>query len=161
MPNKIYYAPETAITFGDSGQTVAIALINLAFGAGIVSALYDRGAGSKPLKHEWRATIQFETAPAIGEIVELYLITSDGTRHDGEVTASAALVSDKRRNLKRMGSVVVSTTSVATNITESGTCTIPSRYFLLGVWNASAGDNLENTANACKITFTPIPDEIQ
>lgn len=162
MANKVYYAEETPITFKDSGGSAVISLQNLAFGAGRISARHDRGAGSKPMRHIWRATVQFETAPVIGEVVELYVSFSDGTNPDGEIgTANAALTSDKRKNLKRIGSVIVDTTSVTTNITASGACFIQTRYFSVGVWNGSAGDNLENTANACLIQFTPIPDEIQ
>jgi len=57
--------------------------------------------------------------------------------------------------------VVVDTISVTTNIIASGMCYINSRYVSVGVWNASAGDNLENTATANRIILTPIPDEIQ
>lgn len=162
MANKIYYNPETAITFKDSGGSAVLTLQNLGFGVGRISARYDRGAGSKPMRHRWTGVFQFETAPAIGETIEIYLAASDGTYVDGTVgTADAALTSDKRRNLKLVGTVVVDTTSTGTDIVRSGTCEIVSRYISGGVWNGSAGDNLKNTANASMIIFEPIPDEIQ
>lgn len=163
MPNKIYGALETPITFRDSGGDVVITLLNLAFGAGRVSARYDRGAGSKARLHEVRAVIQFETAPALGEAVEIYLFQSDGTYMDGTLgTADAAMTSDKRRNGMLIGAVIADTTSTATNIIATfQNVPISSRYYSIGVWNASAGDNLENTANACRIIVTPNPDEIQ
>lgn len=162
MANKIYAAPETAITFQDSGGTVVLSLQNLAFGAGRISARRDRGAGSQPVVYEWRAVIQFETAPALDEVVEIYLSTSDGTYADGTIgTADAALTSDKRKNLKLLGLVRADTTSVTTDIVASGIVEIYSRYFSIGVWNGSAADNLENTANASKIILTPYPPEIQ
>lgn len=163
MANKIYRAVETAITFRDSGGDVVITLQNLAFGAGRVSARYDRGAGSLAKLHKVQAVIQFETAPALGEAVEIYLFESDGTYVDGNVgTADAALTSDKRRNGKHVGSVIVDTTSTATDIIASwDDVPISQRYYSVGVWNASAGDNLENTANACRIIITPMPPEIQ
>lgn len=162
MANLIYTASQTAITFKESGGDAVITLINLGFGAGRISAQYDRGAGSKPMRYSWKAKLQFETAAAVGELVEIYLAQSDGTYVDGVLgTSDAALTTDKRRNLDMIGVVVVDTTSTATDIVASGICYIWQRYFSVGVWNASAGDNLENTANANVIIFTPIPDEVQ
>lgn len=162
MPNKIYYTPETAITFKDSGGSAVLTLQNLGFGAGRISARYDRGAGAKPMRHRWTGAFQFETAPAIGETIEIYLSASDGAYADGTVgTSDAALTSDKRRNLKLIGTVVVDTTLTGTDIVRSGTCEIASRYISTGVWNASNGDNLKNTANTSMVILEPIPDEIQ
>ncbi len=162
MANLIYTASQTAITFKESGGDAVITLLNLGYGAGRISAQYDRGAGSKPMRYSWKAVVQFETAAVIGELVELYLAQSDGTVVDGVVgTADAALAGDKRRNLDLIGVVVADTVSTATNIVASGICYIWQRFFSVRVWNGSAGDNLENTANANYITFTPIPDEVQ
>lgn len=162
MTNKVYRAVESAITFKDSGGSATITLQNLGFGAGRISARYDRGANSLPARYRWRAVMQFETAPAIGELVEIYLGQSDGTYMDGTLgTADAALTSDKRRNLDLIGTVVVDTTSTATDIIQGGICYIWDRYISVGVWNGSGGDNLENTANASFIELVPMPDEIQ
>lgn len=162
MANQVLRALGTPITFQDSGGTTAITLANLGFGAGRVSARHDRGAGSQPLEFEWRAIMQFETAPIVGEIVEIWLFQSDGTYADGVIgTSDAALTSDARRNGLLIGRVVAQSTSTATDNIASGLCKISSRYFSVGVWNGSAGDNLENTSNANKIIFTPIPYEVQ
>jgi hypothetical protein len=163
MPNKIYRASETPITFRDSGGDVVITLQNLAFGAGRVSARYDRGAGSVAKLHEVTGVFQFETAPALGEAIEIYLFESDGTYMDGTLgTSDAALSSDKRRNGMLIGAVIADTTSVTTDIiARFKDVPITSRYYSIGVWNASAGDNLENTANASRVIVTPMPDEIQ
>jgi hypothetical protein len=163
MANKVYRAIETPVVFRDSSGDVVISLLNLAFGAGRVSAQKDRGAGSVAQLHEVIGVFQFETAPAVGEAVEIYLFQSDGTYVDGTLgTADAALTSDKRRNGMLIGSVIVDTTSTATDIVgRFQNVPISSRYYSIGVWNASAGDNLENTANACRVIVTPMPDEIQ
>jgi hypothetical protein len=163
MANKVYLVADgSAITFQDSGGTVTLTLQNLAFGAGRISARYDRGAGAKPQIAKWRAKVQFETAPIVGEAVDILLSESDGTDADGTPgTADAALTSDKRRNLEPIGRVVVDTTSVTTDIIASGTFLVTDRYFSLGVWNGSAGDNLENTANANVITVQFYAEEIQ
>lgn len=162
MTNKIYYAPESAITFKDSGGTAVLTLQNLGYGAGRISAQYDRGTGSKPMRYSWKGAVQFETAPAIGELVELYLAQSNGTYVDGTVgTSDAALTTDKRRNLDLIGVIVVDTTSTGVDVVASGICYIWQRYVSVGVWNGSAGDNLKNTANVNIIELTPIPDEVQ
>lgn len=163
MANKIYRASETAITFRDSGGDAVLTLQNLGFGAGRVSARYDRGAGSLARLHKVRAVIQFETAAVVGEQVEIYLFESDGTYMDGTLgTSDAALGSDKRKNGKLVGCVIVDTTATATDIVASwDNVPILDRYYSIGVWNGSAGDNLENTANASRIIVTPMPDEVQ
>jgi hypothetical protein len=163
MPSKVYRAVETPIVFRDSGGDVVITLNNLGFGAGRVSARYDRGAGSVAESHEVTGVFQFETAPALGEAVELYLFQSDGTYMDGTLgTSDAALTADKRRNGILIGAVIVDTTSTATDIiARFQNVPITSRYYSIGVWNASAGDNLENTANASRVIVTPMPPEAQ
>lgn len=162
MASAIYRGIGTPLSFRDSGGDAVLTLQNLGFGAGRVSARYDRGAGSVPRIYAWRAVIQFETAPIVGEIVEIYIFESDGTYADGTVgTADAALTSAKRANGHLIGMVVVETTSTATDIVAGGTCMINERYFSVGVWNGSAGDNLENTANANRVILTPMYDEIQ
>lgn len=162
MASAIYRGIGTPLSFRDSGGDAVLTLQNLGFGAGRVSARYDRGAGSKPRIYAWRAVMQFETAPVVGEIVEIYIFESDGTYADGTVgTADAALTSVKRANGRLIGIVVVETTSTATDIVAGGMCMINEQYFSVGVWNASAGDNLENTANASRVILTPVYDEIQ
>jgi hypothetical protein len=162
MANLIYRAIETPLSFRDSGGDAVITLKNLGFGAGRVSARYDRGADSRARLFHWRAVIQYETAPVIGELAEIYLFESDGTYEDGKVgTADAALGTEARANGKLVGVVRVQSTSTATDNIASGMCIINERYVSVGVWNASAGDNLEDTTNACRVILTPVPDEIQ
>lgn len=163
MANKVYRATETPIVFCESGGDVVITLINLGFGVGRVSAQKDRGAGSLAKLHEVIGVFQFETAAAIGEAVEIWLFQSDGTYVDGTVgTADAALVGDKRRNGTLIGAVIADTVSTGVNVVgRFSDVLISSRYYSIGVWNGSAGDNLKNTANANRVIVTPMPDEIQ
>jgi hypothetical protein len=162
MANAIYRGIGTPLSFRDSGGDAVITLQNLSAGAGRVSARYDRGAGSLPRVYEWRGVFQFNTAPVVGELVEIYLFESDGTYMNGTLgTSDAALGSDKRKNGKLIGVVVVDTTSTATDIINSDLCLINSRYFSVGVWNGSAADPLQNTSNASRVILTPMYDEIQ
>lgn len=159
--NKIYRTAESAITFKDSGGSAVITLQNLAAGAGRVSARYDRGSGSKPVRYRWRAVIQFDSAPAVGEQIEIYLFESDGTYVDGTIgTSDAALTTDKRKNGHLIGCVIVDTTSHSTNIVASGIVEIYDQYFSVGVWNGSAADALKNTANTSSVELQAMPDDI-
>ena len=162
MPNKVYRAVETAITFRDSAGDVVLTLNNLATVAGRVSARYDRGAGSLAQLHEITGVFQMETAGVIGEAIEIYLFESDGTYMDGTLgTADAALLADKRKNGMLVGAVIVDTVSTATDIiARFKDVPITSRYYSVGVYNATA-DNLKATANTSRVIVTPMPPELQ
>jgi len=162
MPNKVYIARETSITFTDSSGDVALTLNNLAAGAGRISAQEDRGAGSFALDCEVRAVIEFDTAPVVGETVDIYISTSDGTDPDGqEGVADAALGStNSLKNMLYVGSLIVTSTDADHQMTASFVCRIPTRYFSIVVHNNTA-DNLQATANTSWIIVTPIPSEIQ
>lgn len=163
MANKVYVAPETAITFKSSGGSATITCTSVATGAGRISAQYDRGAGSKPGRYKWRAKIVTASAATAGRVVELYLSTSDGTIQDGELGTSDAAVSDAdyRRNLQFIGVVAADDSAGAGNIyLGSGVCEIFDRYISLVVWNDS-GQSLSSTATDCEFSLTPVPDEIQ
>lgn len=162
MATKVYIAPEAAVVFTDNAGDVVITLQNLAAGAGRISVRHDKGAGSQAIDFEWRATMQFETAPVVGETVDLYISTSDGAQPDGEEGAADAALSstDKLPNMLYIGSVIVTSVGDATDMTASGMISIPTRYFSVVVHNNTA-DNLKNTINTCEVTFTPIPPESQ
>lgn len=164
MANKIYAAPESVITFQDSGGDAVISLQNLAAGAGRYSARFDRGTGSISAWARLRFVWQMETAGVIPEAVEVYVSTwsEDGNDSDGGLgTSDAALTTDLRRNLGNPALIgIVDKTATATDIVASGIVFAPTRYITLAVWNDTA-DNLENTSNANSLTWTPYPAEIQ
>jgi len=161
MASKLYTAQETAITFQDSSGSAVITLQNLAAATGRVSARYDRGAGSIATRYMLRATFQKGVAGVVGEVIAVYIFTSDGTNADGLVgTADAALTTNQALNAYLKLPVIVNTTSTSTAITQSFEVEIPSRYLSVGVINSATG-LLLNTANASLITLTPIPLESQ
>jgi hypothetical protein len=164
MANKVYVNQETAITFGDSAQSpdAQITLANLAAGAGRVSAQHDLGSGARAARYKWRMTIQFETAPVVGETVYLYASTSDGTDEDGqEGTSDAALGStDSLKNMQLIGALVVTSTDANHDMTASGFVYLLDRYVSIAVHNDTA-DNLKNSTTANTITLTPSPPELQ
>ncbi len=168
MPNKIYRAVESAITFQDSGGTVVMSLsATVATGAGRISAQYDRGSGSKPRWFRWRATFQNQAGNAtLGESIDLFLATAkdDGSEIDGNVGSADAALTDiaKLRNLQYFGTVTSDTTSSNTNMSSSGFLRIDVQRFSMVAWNAqTGGTSLRQTANTSIITLTPVPDEVQ
>jgi hypothetical protein len=162
MANKIYVARETPIVWSDTTGDLAMTLNNLAASAGRVGAQKDFGAGSTAEWYEWRLTVQFETAPVVGETVEVYLSTTDGTEEDGQVgTTNAALSSaNRRKNLRLIGILTVTSTSADVDMTASGVCRISTRYVSPVIYNGTA-DNLQATNDTGEFTLTPIPSEIQ
>lgn len=161
MANKIYYAPETAIRFKDTDATYTLTLNNLAAGTGRIGDRVDRGAGSLPAEYGWRACFQFETAPVVGESVEVLVAGSDGTVADGNVgTTDAALTAGPASNLDVVGIVRVQTTDVDTNNIASGTFMLKDRYFSIGVFNRTA-DGLAAHNDVSWVEVWPVPPEIQ
>lgn len=162
MPNKIYRAIETAIAFTDSTGDVVLVLNNLASNTGRNSVGVDRGTGSLPYRYKWKAVIQWNAAPSIGDAAEIYIIESDGTYVDGVVnlTTGGTYTSGQALNMKQVGAARAQTASSATNFIASGICNIYERYFGVGVFNRSA-QNLRAANNVSRVILTPIPDEVQ
>ncbi len=148
----------TPIVWSDSGADLAMTLNNLAAGAARIGARKDQGAGATDEIFEVRLTVQFETAPAIGETVDVYVSTSDGTEEDGQEGVADALLGtvESLKNMNQIGSLIVTSTDAAHDMTASFVVRILTRYFSPVVYNQSVGDNLKATANTSKITFTPI-----
>ena len=164
MPNDVLTKVGSPITFQDSGGTVVLTLQNLGFGAGRVSATYDKGAGSKADWAHVHGVIQFETAPIAGEVVEVYVFSHDGTNVPADlgVADAAVTVANKRNNLP--GPCIAISAEAATadlDFEKQGFAYIPLRYVSVMVWNGSAGDNLQNTANINRIVISLLNPEIQ
>ena len=161
MANLIYAKRETPIVWDDSAGDLVMTLNNLAAGAVRIGARKDFGAGSTAERYEWRLTVQFETAPVIGETIYAYLSTSNGSQPDGELgAADAAGDTDSIRNTNLIGALNVTSVDAAHDMTASGRCEIVTRYVLPIIYNATA-DNLKATANTSEFTLTPIPLESQ
>lgn len=161
MPNKQYVARETAIVWSDTAGDLVMTLNNLAAGAVRLGTRKDLGAGSTPEWYTWRLTVQFETAPVVGETIPIYLSWSDGTEEDGQLgTADAAGDTNSIRNMKLIGTLIVTSTDASHDMTASGICRIATRYVSPCIYNKTA-DNLKATNDTGEFTLTPIPPELQ
>ena len=97
----------------------------------------------------------------VGQSVDIYLSTSDGTDEDGNIgTSDAAGSTDKLNNLIYVGSVVVDTTATNTDIISSGFVKIDANYCSVVIHNNTA-DALHSSTSAQHISLTPVPDQIQ
>lgn len=166
--NKVYSVVQDLITFQDSGGSAVIALINLAATTGgRLSARFDRGAGAKPAWAWLWGEFQMETAGVIGETIIVYVVnwSSHGTPlAEGALgTTDAAFTADQARNVNGgVPSLIVTVdkTGTATSIIAKARVFVPGRYVSVAVRNLTA-DNLENTANANKVSLEWIVDDIQ
>jgi hypothetical protein len=126
-----------------------------------VSDVWDRGAGDKPYLYLWQGKFQFETAPVVGEAVEIWLYESDGTLVDGVVGATdAALTAGPKANGHYIGCVLVQHTTADQDHIASGVCEIWQRYVSVGVWNATA-DNLAAHNDVSQVLLTPMAHDVQ
>jgi|SRR5262245_44369882 len=164
--SKQFTAPGTAVTFADSAQTptVVFTLSNLVQGTGQYSARYDKGAGSQPSLFQLACHLQLTGTNVAGSTLEVYIIHWDaaGNNSDGNLgTTTAALATDKRRNLKPAGLLVVDQT--VTNTTMSVNLLnvyIPGRYVSIAIWNATGIPTKTDTAvHGCALI--PMPPEMQ
>lgn len=163
MANKVYLAPETTLTWTDTGGDYAMDLGGLAADGVRVGAQGDLGTGSNPQQFFWQLVIDgFDTAPVVGEQVHVFLaFGNDATDIDGDVGSSdAAGATVDLPNLLHIGTVVVQTTTAADELITSGIVEIGSRYVSPVVHNDTA-DALLSTSDAHTFKLTPIPPEIQ
>jgi hypothetical protein len=161
MAAPVYVLLETPILFADSAQTpnVQFTLSALASLAGRVSAQYDRGAAAHAGWYEWRFSCQLTGTNVVGAAVELYIATSDGAAMDGQVgTVDAALATDKRNNLRPMGTLVVDQVTTNVTMTASGEIYLPQRYLSVAVWNATTLPFKTDTA-VHRLTLTPFAEQ--
>ena len=164
MANKVYIQEETAKTWSDAttGGDYVMDLGSLAPDNVKVGAQCDLGAAPRADQYAYKFVIDgFDTAPVVGETVDLYLAFSDGTYVDGDVgTADAAGFTADLPNLMYLGSASVQTTTAADNLIISGLVNIPFRYVSPVVHNNTA-DALLGTSDAHKFILTPVPPEVQ
>ena len=167
MVNKIYINPESTITWTDTAGDEDLDLGGLAADAGRVGSAADRGTSARASEFHWQLKIDgFNTAPVVGESVDLYLaFTNDASVVDGPVgygasTDSALASTNLLDNLLFLGSAVVRSTTAADNLVISGYASIDARYIIPVIHNNTA-DALLSTSDAHTFVLTPVPQEVQ
>jgi len=161
MVNKVYQIDETTITWRASGGTNLFTPTSLAAGAGRQGAYHDLGTTARAIHYKWRAFIKPGATRVVGEVVRVYLVTSDGTNPDnddgtGDIAVSAE---DKLKNLDQIGSIIIDEDAAVTMVGH-GFVLLPHRYVAPVFWNATA-NALSSTAADFGFDLTPVPPEIQ
>jgi hypothetical protein len=161
MPTLIYQNEEAAITWLASGGTNAFTPTSLASSAGRQGAYHDFGTGARSRMFAWRAWIKPGATRVVGEAVRIYLVTSDGTIADNDDGTGDAAVSasDKLRNLRQIGAIVIDENAAVT-MAASGFIEIAARHAAPVFWNGTA-NSLSATAADFGFSLTPVPDEVQ
>jgi len=159
MANEIYQQIGTPVSFASAGNVIWTPSNDsgLGFQAGRKSALWDRGASPQPDEYSWRAKVKLQATPVLGESIDFYMATSDGTIIDGLMTAGDAETTDKDAlpNLMRIGSLIVDT-ETTDSIQGSGTFRMYERFGILVAWNNTAAETFTITAADHEFIATPI-----
>jgi len=157
----VYQDEEAAVTWLSTGGTEAFTPTSLGAAAGRQGAHHDFGAGARARRFAWRAWIKPGATRVVGEIIRIYLKTSDGTRHDNDDGTGDIAVSsvDKLRNLLQIGAIVIDE-NAAVEMVGSGEVEISARYAAPIFWNATA-NSLSATAGDFGFSLTPVPDAVQ
>lgn len=164
MANAVYQRAGSAVRWTDTTGNLAVTLNNLAAGAGRQGAQTDWGALStaRETTYHFRLSVRFATTPVVGEMVELYWKSGDGTIYDNDDgTGDAALSSsDKLKNLKFLGVLQVDEAATGVDMSIEGYFVDFNRYGMPVVFNNTA-DNLVASNNVSFVEVTPLYDEVQ
>jgi len=162
MPSKAYINPETPVTWLSSAGTELITLTSLAAAAGRQGALHDFGTIPRANRYKWRAWVKMSTTPVVGEVIKLFIKTSDGTHPDNDDGTGNIAVSaeNKLKNLTPIGFIKIDEAAIGVEFSASGNVLIDDRYAGPVFWNSTA-DALSTTAADHGFSLTPIPYESQ
>lgn len=147
-----------ARVFKASGGDVVFTPTSLADSSGRLSAQLDLGASGRSSCYKWIAKTKTAATMTSGKIVEVRLVTSDGTRVDGNFGTSDQAVSDgnARANATMIGQIVADRQTAGGDVlVASGIVTIVDRYVQVLWWNA-LGVALTGTAADHEFVLTPI-----
>jgi len=163
MANKIYQVSETPLVWADTGSShdELLTCTSLANLAGRQGAMHDFGTSARCQDFIWRFTCKLSGTPTIGNSVEVWWKTSDGTYPDNtDGTSDAALSSvDKLRNLLFLGVLIGDDTSVVQLAASGGPIALPHRYGAPVIFNRAIA--FSSTAADHKFILTPVVLEVQ
>jgi hypothetical protein len=162
--NKILVVPGAPLLFADAAQVedVTLTMSAIAAGAGQCSNQYTKtGANLKSQNWEMRPHFQLTGTNVVGEVVEFYIATSDGSNVQGNITGSnGALATDKRKNLTFAGVVVVDQTTTNTTMAGAFPVRIEEGLFQVCFWNATTLP-LRTDTSVHGIRMKPMDIEVQ
>jgi hypothetical protein len=166
MANKIYVAPETVVSWKNTGGTEILTLTSLGASGGCrIGEEHDFGSASHARKYGIRLRTKFATEPVLREIIEVFIARGDGTYRDGDIGGSdAALTIDSTDDRTLAMLPVMMNLVYHQDSTEEfiyyGEFECGFRYLSPVVVNQTA-DALSATAADHELMIWPLPDEVQ
>jgi len=156
MANEVYQVIGTPITFKSSGGSVVWTPAGTTTLQGRKSASWDRGESPQPEEYSWRAKIAWQNTPVVGEAIDFYIATSDGTIIDGTTTAGDATFTDTDAlpNMLYVGSLIADMTTTD-SVQGSGVFRMYERYGVLVMVN-NGTETLSATDGDHEFIATPI-----
>lgn len=163
MANTVLQKLDTANqkTWKSTGGSALFTPTSLGSAAGRQGAYLDLGTGSIGRTFSYRAWMKPGGTRVVGEYVDVYLGTSDGTNADNDDGSSDQAVSsiDKLRNLRGLKPIIIDENAAVTMV-SSGTVVITHQWVFPVFWNRSA-NSLSATATDFGFLIVPFIDEIQ
>lgn len=161
MTQELFANEGTHITWGDSGHTHAMTLLSLLTLTGRQGVTHDFTTAAHVAEFWSLITVEFDTAPVLGEVVELWWKISDGTRWtnddgEGDIALSST---DKLTNCIFGGVVGVDEAALDIAMSAPRFVYLPYTEIAPIVFNRTV-DSLRNTA-AHSVRLIPIPPQLQ
>jgi len=169
MPNKVYQQIEPAVSWKVSGgdEVLDLGSTNGAADGVEVGAYHDWGAEPQARRYMCFLDIDgFDTAPVIGETIDLYITESQdttlwtGPEAPGD-TSRGAGDTDRLKNLLFIGSVKVRSVVAGDNLVIKEEFFSAARYWAPVIHNNTATTKLLSTSDAHELRVYPIPPEVQ
>jgi hypothetical protein len=163
MATKIYYNPESAITFKSSGGSALFTIKALGSGAGRQATIYDRGAGAKPALAKVEVMMKYSTSPALSAVTRVYLYAAENAPthiDNGSVDTAIATETLISSNFGNPIGQNVANAALIGPFYSSHIVAILGRYVAVALWNATAVI-VDGTDNTSDVIVTFMPDESQ
>lgn len=160
---KTYGVTESGLTWASSGGDELLTCTSLGAAAGRQGAMHDFALGTaKAIVGRWRFYWQQQGPPVVGEGVQVYWKSGDGTHYDNDDGTGDIVVSsiNKLKNLKLLDVGLVDQATADIEFSVSGILVITEEEGGPVIWNATA-DLFTATALEHKFTWTPIVNELQ
>jgi hypothetical protein len=161
----VYDKRGTSVTFTNTGGDKEMVARALGTTTGILSAFADRGADAAPGWYEVRAYTAWQANPATTDIMRVAVFQSDGTHSDAGVAYNAS--ADAALTVAQIGAATKVCQPIAAHTADTGEkgstslIWITSRYYAVGVYNASATKATADSDGTTAVVVTPVYPDIQ
>lgn len=176
MPNKIYTATESKISFRNAAaaaRTVPFTPEGLPTNSGQISSTFDFGAASRPTLYRWNGFYSVSgttTTDDHGLGVSIYWVACDETSSSGTLDLDGGFGSGNARfnaqtqtvhNAQYVGTIAVDRAGTNLTFRSSGIVSLPGRYGAV-IWrNEMNSLAVSSTSGTAQFNLFPIADEVQ